>query len=213
MSGLAEACQELASWLAIAETLVAVADIQPSARPASRPGTRQPGNPAALNAVMDAHEGIRRLEASFRVQVTGTRMARGGSDANTLTALGALPDLASAVPVQHQDVRNDQGRRKPCRCQHCDAAHTLVRWALAIQQLPAVDTVTRWIPIRPGPDGLPPQCPWCQTFSLRLSTEYGQVRCFFPGCTDEDGNRPEARLEISTLSGQPVLAWTSGLVQ
>lgn len=213
MTQLREACQDLASWLAIAETLAAIPDIQPSARSGGKPGTRMPGNVAALHAIMDAHAGVRDLEVTFRLQVTGVLRERGGSHGNTIVALEALPDLAGAVDVQHRYETDGQGRRKPCKCQHCEALRGLTRWALAIQQLPAVDTAPRWIPIRPGPDGLPPKCPWCETFSLRLSVEYGEIRCVYPGCKDDDGNRPQARLEISRVSGQAVLAWKSGLVQ
>jgi hypothetical protein len=210
---LADACQELAGWLAIAETLAAIPDIQPSARPSGRPGTRMPGNVAVLHAIMDAHAGIRDLEADFRMRVTGVMRERGGSDGNTTVALEALPNLAGAVDVHHQRDEDEQGRRKPCRCVHCDALRQLGHWAMTIQRLPAVDTVPRWIPIRPGPDGLPPVCPWCKTFSLRLSVELGVICCVFPGCKDDDGNRPQAHLDISRVSGQPVLAWKSGLVQ
>lgn len=197
MSDLGAACQDLAGWLAIAETLAAIPDIQPSARPAGRPGTRIPGNAAVLHAIMDAHAGVRELEAELRLTVAGTALERGGSDANTAAALEAIPamELAADSPRVREGVRR------------------LSRWALAIQQLPAVDTAPRWIPIRAGPDGLPPRCPWCQTFSLRLSVESGEIRCVFPGCTDDDGRRPQARLEVSRVDDRPILAWKSGLVQ
>lgn len=213
MTSLAQACQDLAGWLAIAETLAAIPDVAPSARPAGKPGTRLPGNVAALCAVMDAHAGVRAMEDGWRLQVTGTAQARGGSDANTLAALESIPVLAGAVPEEHQDRYDPKGKRLPCRCPHCEAGKTLTRWALIIQQLPAIDTAPRWIPIRPGPDGLPPKCPWCETFSLRLCVEFGRVQCWFPGCEDDDGRRPSAQLEISRLSGQPVLAWGTGYVQ
>jgi len=203
---LAQACEELGSWLAIAETLTALPDIEPGGRRAGKPGSRPPGNQAALGVIMDAHAGVRALEAEFRFEVTGTRRPRGGSGANTEVALSALPDLADAVPVQHEAGR-------PCRCAHCEALRQVGRWALAVRQLPAVDDAPRWVKLRAGPDGLPPRCPFCETFSLRLAVESGEIWCWFPGCEDGDGNQPKARVEISRIGGIPVLAWSSGLVQ
>lgn len=208
----ASLCGELASWLAVAETLAALPDMQPAGRRAGKPGSKAPGNTAVVNAIMDAHSGVRQMERDFRVRVTGTATVRGGSDGNTSSALGALPALAGAVDVAHTDERDAKGKRKPCRCQHCDAVRLLGRWALAIRQLPAVDDAPRWVRLRAGPDGLPPRCPFCKTFSLRLAVESGVIRCWFPEHPDLD-RPPSARVEVSRVKGVPVLVWNTGLVQ
>jgi hypothetical protein len=203
---LASACGELATWLAVAETLIALPDIQPSGRRAGKPGSRAPGNTAVMNALMDAHEGVRRMEEDVRAQVSGTRRRRGGSTQNVALALEALPVLYGAVDVVHA---RENGK---CRCPHCEAARILGRWALAIRQLPAVDDAPRWVKLRPGPDGLPPRCPHCGTFSLRLAVESGQIRCWFPEHEGLD-RPPTATVQFSRVGGVPVLVWNTGEVQ
>lgn len=160
--------------------------------------SRIPGNIAAMMVALEAHEFVRRLEASLRLAVTGrTGHRRGGSDANTKAALAAIVNLGEAV---HEDAA-------------ADAARLLERFITLIGQLPAVDTVPRWERIRPGPGGLPPKCPWCETFSLRVAICSGQVLCVFPGCADEIGNSPpRGRLDLSRVTGSPVLVWDSGRV-
>lgn len=160
--------------------------------------SRIPGNIAAMMVALEAHEFVRRLEASLRLAVTGrTGQRRGGSDANTAAALKAIVNLAEGVPEDAAD----------------DAARLLERFITLIGQLPAIDTVPRWERIRPGPGGLPPKCPWCETFSLRVAIHSGQVLCVFPGCADEIGNAPpRGRMDLSKVTGKPVLVWDSGRV-
>jgi hypothetical protein len=193
---LADACGELGSWLAIAETLIAEPDIQPSARSSGKPTSRPPWNAAVAYAITDAHAGVRDIEHSFRLIIHGRLRDRGGSTANTLAALDAITAMESAVP---------QGNAR-------QAARHLIKWATSIRQLPAIDDKPRWEKIRAGPDGLPPKCPHCQTFSLRVALESGVIQCWFPGCKDGDGNRPQARLDISRIDSTPVLVWIDGRI-
>jgi hypothetical protein len=195
--GLAAACSELRGWLAIAETLLAARDQQPSVRVAGQPASRPPWNSAVADALDDARAGIRRLEADMYLEIFGKpRRARGSSDGNTTAAIKAVAAMETAVTRDHAK----------------EAAHALARWAAMIRRLPAVDDLPHWIRIRPGPDGLPPKCPFCGTFSLRLAMESGLVACWMPGCADSDGRRPQAHLDISRITGSPVLVWQDGVV-
>jgi hypothetical protein len=228
---LTAACTELADQLAIFKEpditndradaglptigwLVVDQDVEPSVGRSGVPATRTPGNTAAINAQMDAHEMIRRLEAALRVAVAGhSGRARGGSDKNTLASLKAIQNLGAALP---QEVRDARGRLV-WPCQEL-AARVVQRVTSVIGQLPAIDEVPKWSRIRPGPDGLPPRCPHCQTYSLRVSIQSGVVVCVFPGddgngCRDMDGRTPpQARMDISKIDGRGILVWRDGLV-
>lgn len=181
------------------EMLLAERDTATGMPRRGRQGSQAPGNVAAMMLALDVHQFVRRLEASLRQAVTGKPgPARGGSDANTRAALKAIISLGEAVTDE------DAGK----------AARLLERFVTAIGQLPAIDEVPRWERIRPGPGGLPPRCPNCSTFSLRVALNSGAVMCVFPGCADLDGNMPPVgRLELSRINGDPVLAWKDGTVQ
>jgi hypothetical protein len=213
---LGEACAELIELLAVfgladraqvrggaglarTDVLVVDQDIEPKVGRSGIPSPRQPGNPAVMNAMMETHAMVRRLEASLRLAVAGhPGAARGGSDANTLAAIKAIENLGHALD------RRDAAL----------AAKIIDRLAKTIGQLPAVDEFPKWERIRPGPGGLPPQCPNCETFSLRVAVQSGAVLCILPGCKDLDGREPpQGRLDISRLNGEPVLVWRDGTVQ
>ncbi len=135
--------------------------------------------------------------------------ARGGSDGNTAAALKAIKNLGAALP---REVRDSKGKLV-WPCQEL-AARLLERVVAMIGQLPAVDDVPKWSKIRPGPGGLPPKCPYCETYSLRVSLQAGIVVCVFPNCEDADQRTPpQARMELSRVDGRAVLAWRDGLVQ
>lgn len=227
MRDLTAACRELASQLAIFKDpdvtndradaglptlgwLVVDQDIEPSVGRSGVPAARTPGNTAALNAQFDAHEMVRRLEAALRLAVAGNPgRARGGSEGNTTAALKAIQNLGAALP---QEVRDGKGKLV-WPCQEL-AARVVERITSVIGQLPAVDEVPKWSKIRPGPGGLPPVCPYCKTYSLRVALQSGVVMCVMPGC--EDANQrtpPQARMDISRLDGRAVLVWRDGLVQ
>lgn len=216
MRDLAAACAELSDQLNVFNyhdtttdradaglptfsVLIVDQDVEPSNGRRTAPGTRTPGNTQAINAQMDAHELVRRLEASLRLAVTGhPGRRRGGSDSQTRAALKSIERLGEAVPAHARQT----------------AARLLDRAATAIGQLPSVDEIPRWEKIRPGPGGLPPTCPNCGTYSLRVSLSAGVVVCVLPGCEDMDGRRPpQARMDISKIDGSPVLVWRDGLVQ
>jgi hypothetical protein len=184
----------------------------PSATIASSAAPEPPWNAAAAYAYTDGAEIARRLETSLLNQTAGPRPRprRGGSDANTRAALEAIVRLSVALSPA------DAGR----------VTRILLRTAAETQALPAVDEVTRWVQIRATPGQRPPVCPYCGTFSLRLAENGFVVMCFGwqPSttgedgqrvrrpCTDREGRRPVARLELSRINGDPVLVFADGLV-
>jgi hypothetical protein len=211
---LTEVCEELSALLAdldvpevrngrayaglrTVDLLMADADIAPAARRRLGKESRTPGNTQVFNAITDAHEMVRRLESALRWVVTGNPgLRRGGSWGNTIAALASIPRLAEAV--------TDHDRKQ--------ATRMIYRATRSIGQLPAVDTHVRLEKIRRAPGGVPPRCPGtCGTFSLRVAISTGTVMCVYPGdCRDLDGRRPQARLEISQLTGDPQLVWHDG---
>lgn len=174
-------------------------DQEPGVGSRAIPESKTPGNTQAINALMDAHQMVRRIEASLRLSITGKpgRM-RGGSDSSTLAAITAIEKLGEAVSPHARQT----------------AARLIDKATTKIGQLPAVDEIPKWEKIRPGPGGMPPQCPNCNTYSLRVALQSGVVVCVFPNCSDMDGRRPpQARMDLSKIDGRPVLVWRDGLVQ
>jgi hypothetical protein len=194
-----DAARQLARGISAAEALIRYPDQQGKAITGSSAKSAAPWNALAADALMTAHEGARRLEASLRVQVTGkpgTR--RGSSPAHTAAALVAIVRLAEAL--DHRDAAR--------------AARILARWARSIELLPGLDEAVRWVPIRLDPDApTPPKCRYCQRFTLRLAEGRFVVACLNPGCPgDDNGERPVARLELTELHG-PALVWSDGAIQ
>jgi hypothetical protein len=177
-------------------------------RPETGPASTPPWNAAAAYAHYDLAETARRMEVSLLNQVEGhrPRLRRGGSTSSTYAALRTVGVLLGRVE------KGDVAR----------AAGILLRVAAETQRLAAVDTITRWVRIRPSPGHRPPLCPYCRTYSLRNAEGTYQVMCFGwvrdpksgeqVQCTDSDGRRPKAHLDISRIDGTPVLAFNDGLV-
>jgi hypothetical protein len=201
-SDLARACADLGWWIALAETLLPEPDRQPSERAGGTPSSCPPWNSAVANALLDAHAGIRDLEAEMRLEVDANSGARALETAGRRRSdrSGNTGEVLAAIASKELAVTR----------QECDrAVRRMARLALAIRRLPAVDEALRWERIRPGPDGLPPVCPYCELYSLRVAVTAGLVACWTPGCTDDTGERPEARLDLSLLDARPVLVWRS----
>lgn len=160
-------------------------------------GSPAPWNAEAAAVLLDIHEGARRLEAALRQAVTG-RLGerRGASTENTRAALKSIVRLAEALDEDRQ----------------ADAARIVSRWVTAARQLRDIDEADRWEPLPRCPGELPPKCPWCDCFSLRMCKARSEVRCLNSVCVDERGRRPIARLEIGTVSGEPMLVFDDGTV-
>jgi len=190
VTALGEACAAIAERLPQAAALTAKPDTDGSTGH-GKPGSRPPWNSAAANAALDAHEGLRRLEAVMRKAVTGHALRRGGSDANTLKAIEAIERLGAAMTADAA----------------VQAARILDRWSLAIQQLPAIDEAERWQRVSGA------CCPYCGHPMLRLSPRSGRVTCLRWGvCADRDGNHPQGQVDRS-VSGEPMVSWADGLFQ
>ncbi len=159
-------------------------------------GSPAPWHEEAGTVLLTIHEEARRLEASLRRQITGhlgTR--RGGSDRNTEAALDAIAHLVHGVP--EHDAR--------------DALRIVARWIRNARQVGDIGLEDRWVPVPPArPGELPPKCPYCQTYSLRVTTRAGLVACINRRCEDNNGEPPRGQLERQALNGDPMIVWNDG---
>lgn len=187
---LAEACATITELLPIAQALITEPDTDGTTGH-GQPGSRPPWNSAAASAAMDAHEGIRRLEASIRMVITGhPGPRRGPSDACTASAIKSIESLGHGAP----------------EAVTARAAAILRRWGTAIEQLPAIDEAEPWRRI-------PAECPYCRFTMLRVAPRAGTVTCLrYGACRDTNGQHPIGHVYISQLTGDPRVHWQDGLV-
>lgn len=192
-----EACDLLAGYLPRLELLVAEPSATQNAaagmspRPADTP---EPWDAPAGRALMDAHEGARRLEAVLKYMVAGhPGVRRGGSTGNTMAALTAIPRLAAGLSTDAGDA----------------AVRALNRWIGEAEALTAIDKARHW---RTLPR--PRTCPRCGCWFLKADMDARPVTvtCFTIGCQDRNGLRPVATMGTDA-AGRPVLAWADGLTE
>jgi len=158
-------------------------------------GSPAPWHPEAGPVLLTIHAGVRELEADLRYHVTGhTGAGRGGSDGNTTAALDSIVRLAHGV--------DDEMARQ--------AARRMNRWIEQARQIRDIGESEKWIPIHVPKGELPPECPHCRTFSIRVAQESGRVRCSNTACKDESGNQPRAHIEKNRVDGSAVLVWADG---
>lgn len=163
-------------------------------------GSPAPWHQEAGMVLMTAHEGVRRLEASMRRDVTGgLGRRRGGSLGNTSSALAAVCNLSYGVP--------DASARK--------ATRIIGIWISQAKVLRDIDQAPRWEPLRTAPaksgtGRLAPACPYCSTYSLRTARVSGAVRCFNPACRDNNGDAPCGQLLEAPYTGHPMIVWADG---
>src|SRR5438045_1920291 len=188
---LSDSCAELARLLPAARALLALPAATGTTGRAC-PGSRPPWQPDAADAAMNAHEGLRRLEASMRQAVTGRHgRRRGGSDANTSAALAAIERLGAGLTA------DDAAR----------AAVILDRWSRQVSMLSAVDTAEPWRRVAGA------ACPYCHAPMLRVQPRAGLVTCLrYGACRDADGDHPMGRMAVSGIDGSPRVVWNDGLV-
>jgi hypothetical protein len=195
---VAAASTLLAGYVHILERLLAqpVAEgVAPgmTGRPAAPP---EPWYTPAGHALMDAWEGVPRLEAWLRYAKTGNPgPRRPGSARHWLAALRALPGLAAGLPEDDADA----------------AARMLYRWIDQAKRVHGIDEARRLrhLPRRPG-ERLPPRCPHCRCFQLVADVDARVVFCTHPGCQDRNGLPPVASMDRDE-EGRPVLAWADGI--
>jgi hypothetical protein len=165
-----EACDRLAGYMGTLELLVAEPSSTQNAaagmspRPADTP---EPWDAPAGRALMDGHEGVRRLEAVLKYMVAGhPGSRRGGSTGNTMAALEAIPKLAAGLDDDAGDA----------------AARVIGRWINAARAVPAIDEAEQWRPVQAR------ACPFCGCFFLKVLLDAakrpaGRIECF--------GHRPD----------------------
>jgi hypothetical protein len=189
MTGLDQSCADLAAWLPVAQALTSEPDTDGTTG-GGKPGSSPPWNPAAASAAMDAHAGVRHTELTMRTEAGLPARRRGGSDANTMAAITAIVALSNAVP----DAAMAQ------------AARDLDRLIRQIQELPAVDEAEPWRRV-------PARCPYCGFSMLRVQARAGKVTCLRYGtCRDSNGHHPVGVMDVSRLTGDPLIRWADGLV-
>jgi hypothetical protein len=194
-----EACTLLAGLMDVLERTVAEPTSAPSGAPGMTPrsaDTPEPWNPAAGRALLDGHEGARRLEAALRYALNGhPGRQRGGSAGNTAAALAAIPKLAAGLGKDEEAA----------------AVRILDRWINSARAVPAIDEAQQWRPLRSR------ACPHCRCFFLKVLLDAAgrptaHVECFTVGCRDGNGLRAVAAMGTDA-SGRPVLAWADGLTE
>jgi hypothetical protein len=160
-----EACDLLAGYMGTLELLVAEpsstqnASAGMSPRPADTP---EPWDAPAGRALMDGHEGVRRLEAVLRYALNGhPGPRRGCSEGNTREALSAIPRLAAGLSQEAG----------------ADTARVVGRWVSAARALPAIDEAEQWRPVQARP------CPFCGCYFLKVLLDAakrpaGRIECF-----------------------------------
>ena len=159
-----EACDLLAGYLPRLERLLAEPDASgPAPGMVTRAAdTPEPWNAPAGRALMDGHEGVRRLEAVLKYMVAGhPGLRRGGSAGNTRAALAAIPRLAAGLPGDVEDA----------------TIRMLNRWIGEAEALAPIDKAERWRPVPSRP------CPYCRCYFLKVMIDSrgqpaGRVGCF-----------------------------------
>lgn len=223
---ISQAMQTARECLGLSASLLTEPDVVgASGVPPNGGESRAPWNAQAAYAHTSLRETVVRLEVSLLNRVEGeprwprVRPRRGGSDGNAYAALRSVGRLAERMEASEAD----------------EVARILWRAAGPTECLPAVDRVTKWVPIRSCDctdlaqcPHQPPRCPYCRNPSLRVAESAFAVMCFgwvrgtdengrvmSVPCADWDGNRPFATLTVSELPGQlgePVLAFRDGTV-
>lgn len=190
----------------VRKALSDVADLlpEPQGRPRSgtigrhAPESSEPWQGEAAAVYWTVHFGARRVEDDCRTDIglPPHSPARGGSDSNTYAALTAIgnhgPTLTAATL---KAVRR-----------------TVEGWATAIDRLSDIDQADVWVPVPRTPGALPPACPYCALFTLRMTVRREIVRCFNPACRDSDNRPPIARMERGQLTGDGMLVFADQTV-
>jgi hypothetical protein len=162
------------------------------------PDSSEPWQGAAAAVFWTIHAGARRLEDACRadVGIGPVTPPRGGSDTNTDEALLTVSAYASTLTPALLKV----------------ARRRAEKWATSIDQLPDIDLADVWTPVPRQPGALPPSCPYCAMFTLRMTVRREIVRCFNPPCRDHEGSPPVARMERGRLTGEGMLVFNDSTV-
>lgn len=157
-------------------------------------GSPAPWHAEAGPVYMTIHAGVRDLEQDLRYRITGRLGERGGSDVNTVRALRAIVRLAHGVP---EDVAQE-------------AAARLDGWIREAKSIRDIAEHEKYVPLHVPRGQLPPACPYCKTYSIRIAKQSGRVVCANARCEDSNGDRPHGTIDRNAITGDGVIAWADG---
>lgn len=158
------------------------------------PESSEPWHGEAADAYWRIYFGARKLADDLR-RLAGVPVRAWGYG-ETTRALGMIASLAASVP--EQDL--------------ADARQRVESWVNGARRIRDIDEGETWAPLPRPPGFPPPACPYCQTLSLRMAKGREEVRCFYPGCTDFDGDPTKARMELGQFSDSGQLVFGDGTV-
>lgn len=142
--------------------------------------------------LLDLHAWSREAEALACLRACLPRRDRGGSTGNTRKALERLTGLCEAAGDEEVgdcvDWLNGWCRKAEIVLGERESVHRLPRLAGERESV----------------------CPWCGKDTLRQLAQQGVIFCCDVSCTDEEGRRPRAQLEM--FKGEFVLRWMDGIL-
>jgi len=197
---LTTACTDVRKALADVAALLPEQQGRPKSGTIGRhaPESAEPWQGEAAAVYWNIHFGARNLEDECRADVglPPIQPRRGGSSANTDEALLRIGNYAAALSPKFLAA---------CRAR-------VERWATSIDRLSDIDLADVWVPVPRQPGHLPPACPYCGMFTLRMTVRREIVRCFNPPCRDGDDRPPIARMERGRYTGDGMLVFTDQTV-
>jgi hypothetical protein len=155
--------------------------------------SQPPWHSPIATAFFDFHALSRKIERDLRYELGLPARYRGCSDANTAKALEAAISLCEkaddfAVGLNTKEIE---------------------RWTRRASIALGLTEVPKRLPRSPG--GTEPKCPFCKMRTLRSKWLDGEIYCINPGCKDEAGVKPRARMEFSVHAGDWILVWQDGI--
>lgn len=197
---LTSACNDVRKSLADVAALLPEPQGRPRLGTIGRhaPESSEPWQGEAAAVYWNIHFGARNLEDACRyaVGLKPRNPRRGGSAENTDEALMIIGNYGATLPADFlREVR-----RK------------VEGWSTAIDRLSDIDLADVWVPVPRTKGALPPACPYCTLFTLRMTVRREIVRCFNPVCRDSDNRPPMARMERGRLTGDGMLVFNDSTV-
>lgn len=174
------------------EAIIAIKSRQPSGFHGKVDHSQPPWNACAANIILDLHSWARESEALMRIRLNLPLRTRGGSSGNTRKALEGITALSQGC--------DDSVVR--------DSKRWLDGWCRKARIALGHEEAARRLPRISGERS--PQCPWCDKDTLRQLALDGVIKCVDPSCTDSEGRRPVARLEM--FHGEWTLRWQDGIL-
>jgi hypothetical protein len=142
----------------------------------------------------DLHALSRKLERDLRSELNLPRRYRGGSSSNTPKALHAVNRLAQGADDFIVRLSTKE----------------LEKWSRRASIALELTEAPKKLPRLPKEPERP--CPWCKNRTLRILPLKGEIYCVNPACKDEEGRKPKASLEYSSIANDLVLIWQDNLI-